>query len=260
MRRLILAVLCVLALAAPAGAAAKTILGVTGNADRFQGQTAQDSLVDSAFLGWNQGVSYGSPLPVLFKTLAPIPMIHIGTYGKSGKGEIVTPASIADGKGDPYLAKVNQAISQWGNAIYVRPLAEMNNGGNIWSAYTSSGAVRGAAYTPAEYRKAFARIYLLLHGGTAADLTAKLKALGMPGVTSDFLVNAFPRLRVLWSPLAGGTPKVAGNDPENYYPGDAYVDVAGGRHLQGGRQRAPLERACSPRCAGEGSPQALLDP
>ena len=50
----------------------------------------------------------------------------------------------------------------------------------------------------------------------------------MPPVAQDLPVNPFPRLRVVWSPLAGGTPRTAANAPEAYYPGRAYVDVEGG--------------------------------
>src|SRR5262249_25897056 len=39
--------------------------------------------------------------------------------------------------------------------------------------------------------------------------------------------NRFPRLRVVGSRLAGGNPRVAGNAPEMYYPGRAYVDLEG---------------------------------
>ena len=89
-----------------------------------------------------------------------------------------------------------------------------------------AGTPRNAAHSPATYRKAFARIFLILHGGTVSAIAAKLRALGLPPLAGgDLAVNPFPRLRVLWSPLAGGAPHSGGNVPENYYPGAAYVDV-----------------------------------
>jgi beta-mannanase len=87
-------------------------------------------------------------------------------------------------------------------------MGEMNNPGNPWHG------------DPPNYKKAFARIYLIVHGGPSVN--AKLKALGMPPVAGNLATNPFPRVRVLWSPLAGG------DDPEQYWPGDAYVDVGGG--------------------------------
>jgi hypothetical protein len=232
MRRPIVAGACcaVFLVATGAATAAKPLLGVTGNVARFLEQTNQDSTVDEAFLGWGQGLSYGAPFGITFASLTPIPMIHLGTFAQGNTREAITPQGIASGQGDAYLIALNAAIAQWGKAIYVRPLAEMNNAGNLWSGFKSNGQTKDAAHSPASYRKAFARIFLIVHGGTAAQINATLKALGMPSLrgAGDLPVNPFPRARVLWSPLAGGNPNVAGNAPEQYWPGDAYVDVGGG--------------------------------
>ncbi|HVV57140.1 MAG TPA: hypothetical protein VHC45_02170 [Gaiellaceae bacterium] len=229
MRRAVLAAVGLAALALGATAVAAPILGLTGSADRFKSQVGQDTVVRQAFLGWGQGQSYGSPFGVLLQSLGPVPMLHLSTQGRGGKTAAVTPGSIATGAGDGYLAALNAAISRWGKAIYVRPMAEMNNSGNPWSGFLSSGASRGSAYTPAQYRRAFARIAVLLHGGTPAQVAARLRELGEPPYRGPALAeNAFPRLRVVWSPLAGGSPRSASNDPTEYYPGNAYVDVVGG--------------------------------
>ena len=208
MRRVVVAIVLAAVLAATPGALGKPILGITGNTARFKAQTTQTSNVVQAFLGWGQGQSYGAPFPVLLRSLAPIPMLHLGTFAKGNKRQAVTPATIAAGRGDSFLGALNQAISAWGQAIYIRPLAEMNNRGNPWSG------------TPAAYRKAFARIYVLVHGGPTA--AAKLAALGLPAYRGPALAtNPFPRVRVLWSPLAGG------DDATPYWPGGAFVDVGG---------------------------------
>lgn len=208
-------------------AQAKPLLGITGDLPRFETLTGQASTVHQAFLGWGQGVSYGSPLDALIRTLTPIPMLHLGTNYDGKKKEVITPAQIAAGKGDSYLFALNQAIAGWGKAIYIRPMAEMNNYSVSWSGYTASGKLK-AGHTPSDYRRAFARIYLIVHGGSATTINAKLKALGEPLIAQDLASNPFPRVRVVWSPLAGGNPRVAGNDAENYYPGRQFVDVDGG--------------------------------
>jgi hypothetical protein len=219
--------LAVLAALAFVGAAqARPLLGVFGNGARFQSLTGQASQVRLAFLGWGQGLTYGSPFVTLFETFGPVPMIHLDTADGRSAREAITPAQIAAGKGDDYLDALNQAISRYGRGIYVRPMAEMNNSGNLWSGFTRSGAPR-PGHSPADYRKAFARIYLILHGGPAARIDATLKKLGMPGVSGDLASNPFPRLRIVWNPLAAGTPRIAANAPEAYYPGRAYVDVEG---------------------------------
>jgi hypothetical protein len=208
LRRLAVAVLTVAVLVATPGAFGKPILGLTGNASRFKAQTAQKSNVLQAFLGWGQGAGYGSPFNVLLKSLGPIPMLHLGTYQGNSKKVAITPAQIAAGKGDGYLGALNQALSAWAQAAYIRPMAEMNNPGNPWSG------------DPPSYRKAFARIYVIVHGGP--DVAAKLSALKLPAYRGPALAtNVFPRVRVLWSPLAGGS------DAAPYWPGDGYVDVGG---------------------------------
>ncbi|HEY8724835.1 MAG TPA: hypothetical protein VIL92_13375, partial [Gaiellaceae bacterium] len=208
MRRAVSTAVLIAVLAAVPGALGKPVLGITGNHARFKAQTTQESIVHQAFLGWGQGQFYGAPFAVLLKSLGPIPMLHLGTAAQGNKRQAVTPATIAAGKGDSYLGALNLAIAAWGQAIYIRPMAEMNNRGNPWSG------------TPAAYRKAFARIYVLVHGGPTVP--AKLAALGLPAYKGPTLAtNAFPRVRVLWSPLAGG------EDAAPYWPGDAFVDVGG---------------------------------
>ena len=89
--------LLVLVLALAAGAAAaqgepdaanKPLLGIAGQADRFESQTGQDSQVRHIFLGWGQGSSRGTPFARLFAGLKPIPMIHIGT-DRGGRVEAI---------------------------------------------------------------------------------------------------------------------------------------------------------------------------
>jgi PKD repeat protein len=213
--------------AADVRVASTPLLGVTGDVARFKDLTGQESLVHQAFLGWGQGQSYGAQFAVLLPSFGPIPMLHLGTAGRDGK-EAITPAGIASGRGDGYLIALNEAIAIWGRGIYIRPMAEMNGIANFYTGYSRDGRPRDAAHSPASYRRAFARIYILLHGGPAATINAKLRALGLPGIAHDLPENPFPRLRVVWSPLAGGNPRVPGNAPEMYYPGRAYVDVEGG--------------------------------
>jgi hypothetical protein len=155
-------------------------------------------------------------------------MIHLGTKGLNGR-EAITPVGIASGLGDGYLTALNHGIATWGKAIYIRPMAEMNNASNFYSGFTPSGAPKDASHSPAAYRRAFARIYLILHGGTASEINARLKQLGLaPFNGGDLLLNPFPKLRVVWSPLASSNPRVPGNAAEAYYPGASFVDVEAG--------------------------------
>lgn len=195
------ALIVALALVLVPAAASKPLLGVTGNVARFDKQTGQVTLVHQAFLGWAQGVEYGAPIRSFLPTLGPVPMLTISTGGPGGVAERITPAAIASGKGDAYLAALNDALAAWGKGAYIRPLGEMNNPGNPWS--------RDAA----AYRRAFARIDAIVHG-TVAGLR--------PAYRGPLLAaNPFPRVRVVWSPLANNNPI------QPYWPGDRYVDVVG---------------------------------
>jgi hypothetical protein len=66
-----------------------------------------------------------------------------------------------------------------------------------------------------------------MHGGSAAAMTAKLSALGMPGVSVDIPPNPYPHMTVVWNPLAVGVPDVRGNHFRDYYPGGRYLDAYG---------------------------------
>ncbi len=127
MHRAAAVLLCAL-IAVPA-AGARLLLGVKGNADRFQSLTGQQSAVDHVIVGWNQGVAWGLPLVKLFLGLGGEPMI--GINARFGSGEAISPAQIAAGKGDSYLIALNGAISTFAGPIYIRPLPEMNGYWNV---------------------------------------------------------------------------------------------------------------------------------
>src|SRR5207253_972605 len=144
-----------------------------------------------------------------------VPLVTITTFRWPSKTSVLTPLQIARGAGDDYLIAFNAAVARAGRQVfYVRPLGEMTGWWNPWCAYTRDGRPKGPSYSTAAFRKAFARMYLLLHGGTAAELNVRLSRLGLPGVRSDLAVNPFPQLRVVWGAQAHGDPQVPGNQPE----------------------------------------------
>lgn len=227
MRRIaLLGVFCLLAVGAASAAGTavnKPLLGIAGQADRFKTQTGQDSQVRHAFLGWEQGRQWGSPFSQLFASLAPVPMIHIGTDRGRARTEAITPAQIAAGRGDGYLIALNEAIAAYGAQIYVRVMAEMNNPKNHYAPKRANGSSKGASHSPEAYKQAFRRAFLILHGG---NVDAKLRSLGMPPVGRALTVNKAPALTVIWNPIAGfdaQSPRPA----QEFYPGDAYVDMVG---------------------------------
>jgi hypothetical protein len=190
-----------------------------GNPARFASLTHQPSSVRLIIIAWDQGGGRPQYFARLFSTMLGEPMLGLGIPD----GSKLSPAAIARGDGDSFLLALNQAVALWGKPIYVRPLAEMNGWWNSYSAYNRDGSSRGPQYSTREFRKAFARIYLILHGDPAAD--AKLARLGLPPVSGT--TAPAPNLQVIWNPQGYGSPDLPGNSAAAYYPGNAYVDVVG---------------------------------
>lgn len=194
-------------------------LGVLGNPDDFDAATHQHSTTRLIIIGWDQDRGFPNYFSNLFSTMSDEPMLGIGIPN----GSSLTPLSIAHGAGDRFLVALNQGIVQWGMPIYVRPLAEMNGHWNSYCAYTAGGASKGPRYSTSNFRKAFARIYLILHGAPNAD--AKLHKMGLPPVRGEIMPA--PKLKVIWNPQGYGSPDLPGNSAASYYPGNGYADIVG---------------------------------
>jgi beta-mannanase len=107
--------------------------------------------------------------------------------------------------------------------MWIRPFGEMNGYWNPYSAFNADGSPRDADHSTEAFKKAFERIYLILHGGP--DVNQKLAAIGQPPVSPTLDENPF--ITVIWNPQGQGAPDVAGNSPEAYFPGYAYADAIG---------------------------------
>jgi len=194
-------------------------LGVLGDPARFQQQTGQKSSSRLIIVGWNQATNAGY-FNQLFATMLDEPMVGLST-GSEGAPEIISPGAIARGGGDQLLAALNSAIASSHGTVFVRPLAEMNGHWNSYSAFNANGSARDANHSTSAFRKAFARIYLIVHG--APGLNGRLRALGMPPFKGD--TTPAPNAAIVWNPQGYGSPDLAGNRAAAYYPGDHYVDV-----------------------------------
>ena len=224
MRRYLLAV--VFALALVPSAQGSILLGLAGDQDRFRSQTGQVTDSGNVFLAWNQGYKWGRLFKNWFPMLGNTPIIGFGTKGFGG-GELLTPRQIKNGKGDAYLLNLNQEASVWGGPLIVRPMAEMNGHWNYYCAFNADGSFRGAAHSQANFRQAFRRIYIILHGGPLDRINARLVKWNMPrlSVSHDLPSLPVPQLRVMWNPQGYGSPDIKANSAQAYYPGDSFVDI-----------------------------------
>lgn len=171
-------------------------------------------------LGWQQ-----LPTRDLLTRLGEIPLLGFD-MGGPGRASI-SPRQVAMGAGDEFLISLNAVAAARSGTLYFRPYAEMNGHWNPYCAYTASGTHKGPSHSTRMFRKAFARTYLILHGGPRTVLNARLRRLGLPGVRADLPENPASRVRVIWNPQGYGSPDLPGNSAQEYYPGDAYVDVVG---------------------------------
>ena len=138
-------------------------LGVLGNPARFANQTAQRSSTRLIFVGWNQG-STPAYFTGLLSTMLDEPMLGL-TTGSAGGPKSPSPAEIARGTRRCVPPRAERRARTFGKPVFVRPLAEMNGHWNAYSAFNADGSSRGPDHSTAIFRKAFARIYLIVHGG-----------------------------------------------------------------------------------------------
>jgi hypothetical protein len=156
------------------------------------------------------------------------PMLHITTADNDDGHELISLRGIAEGDGDDYLVRLNKLF--WAKKLpaYIRPLGEPNRCINVYAAYDCAGKPRGGAHSPRQYKRAFRRVYLIVHGGgRRAEIDARLAEAGLPPLRSD--VTGLPKapVAVLWSTLPAGSPTVPRNRPRHFYPGSDYVDWVG---------------------------------
>ena len=159
------------------------------------------------------------------------PILHISTANDQTLAEMITPEQIALGGGDNYLLQLNAFFAEHGLPAYIRPLGEPNRCLNPWSPVNCDGSQKGGEHTAGWYKQAFRRIAAIVRGGqTLEGINATLAEIGLPPLNRTKGPNpeslpAAP-VSIIWSPLPGGSPRVKGNFPGNYWPGSRWVDWA----------------------------------
>lgn len=162
-----------------------------------------------------------------WQTARARPLLHITSADGNGV-EVLTPRAIARGHGDGFLIRLNKMFWKKRMRAYVRPLGEPNRCRNVYAAYDCEGRARGGAHTPRWYKRAFRRIYVVVHGGgKRRQINARLRKAGLQPLRSR--LGGLPKapVEIVWSPLPAGSPTVPGNRPKHFYPGSRWVDWAG---------------------------------
>ena len=139
----------------------------------------------------------------------------------------LTPRDLAKGEGDAFLIALNKLIFQAAVVTYLRPLSEMNNGNNPYSAYDLMGRPRGPAYSTRQFIRAWRRIALIMRGGPVAVINRKLRRLHMLRVRTSLEMLPRAPVALMWVPLSFGNPEIPKNHPRYWWPGCRYVDWVG---------------------------------
>jgi hypothetical protein len=241
-RALALAAVLVALLALPASAGAWALIPPKPNV--FLGVSDRGSTAE-----FNQFAEYTGKHPAVLETFHPWgnslneayerwretgtrPMLHISAADDQTLAELITPEQIALGLGDDYLLQVNAFFAKHGLPAYIRPLGEPNRCLNVWSAVYCDGSQKGGAYTTGWYKQAFRRISAIVRGGQSLEgINATLAEIDLPPLNRTkgpppVSLPAAP-VSIVWSPLPGGSPRVKGNFPGNYWPGRRWIDWVG---------------------------------
>ncbi len=156
------------------------------------------------------------------------PVLHITTADNNDGHELISPRAIAKGEGDTYLVRLNKLFWEKKMRAYIRPLGEPNRCRNVYASYDCAGKLRDPAHHPRWYKRAFRRIYVIVHGGgKRAEIDARLARAGLPALREG--VRGLPKAPValLWSTLPAGSPTVPHNRPRHFYPGSRWVNWVG---------------------------------
>jgi hypothetical protein len=242
LRALLLGGAALAALAAPTAASAVSLVppkpsiflgvsdrGTTAEFNEFAELTGKHPALLETFHPWGNSINEAYER---WRETGTRPVLHISSADDQTLAELITPEQIALGQGDDYLLQLNSFFAIHGLPAYIRPLGEPNRCLNAWSAVECDGSQKGGEHTTGWYKQAFRRIALIVRGGQSLEaVNATLGELGLPPVQRSkgpppATLPAAP-VSIVWSTLPGGSPRVKGNFPGNYWPGRRWVDWVG---------------------------------
>lgn len=203
--------------------------GSTTEFNEFAEYTAKHPALLQTFHPWGNSLNSAYER---WRETGTRPILAISTADDQNLTELITPEQIALGLGDDYLLQLNDFFAKKGLPAYIRPLGEPNRCLNVWSAVNCDGSQKGGSHTTGWYKQAFRRIAAIVRGGqTLEGINLTLAEIGLPPLNRTKGPNpeSLPAAPVsmVWSPLPGGSPRVKGNFPGNYWPGSRWVDWVG---------------------------------
>jgi len=207
----------------PAG---KVWNGLTAGFDTgdFEARAGKHPAVWQHFIAW--GGSYQYTIANSRNANARL-MYHLSTSKGQNLTERLSPGDIARGDGDGFLVGLARDIAETGAPAYVRLMGEMNNCNNAYAAYGCGGGKRDRDHSPATFKRAWKRAYLIMHGGDVAAIDARLQRMRLPAVQTRADTLPAPQIAFVWAPMTGGAPNIRALRPRVYWPGAKWVDWVG---------------------------------
>ena len=204
----------------------KVFTGVTAgfDVDDFQSHAGKHPAIWQHFIAW--GGSYQYTLSNSRDANARV-MYHLSTSRGQNMPERFSPGEIARGAGDGFLVGLTRDIAALGAPVYMRLMGEMNNCNNPYAAYSCGGGRRDRDHSAATFKRAWKRVYLIMHGGDVTAIDARLGALGLPPLRTAATTLPQPQIAFVWAPMTGGAPNIGALRPAVYWPGRKWVDWVG---------------------------------
>jgi len=201
------------------------------SAPGFDRKTGQSSQLREDFLHWADPAQMRTQVREKLAVASadgarPVFNIGLDPITASRAVEAISPGEIASGAGDRELAEISEAVNELGRPVWMRPMAEMNGGFNVYSHADMNGVERGPDHDYEDFRQAFRRMTVIMRGGSTHAINSKLDELGMPPL--DARVGDLPssgEVGIIWNPHGESSPN---NVTEEFYPGDEYCDMVGG--------------------------------
>ena len=191
----------------------------------FEHQSGKHPAVFNYFISWNASESASHWRSFRLADARARDTAAMLSIAPEGTG--LTPGDIARGEGDAFIVGLNRLLAEHGEPTFLRPLSEMNNGGNAYAPYDLSGRSRGPANSVGRLKSAWRRFALVIRGGPVDEIDAALRGLGMPPVRTTAAELPRPPVALMWVPLSFGNPEIPKNHPRHFWPGARYVDWVG---------------------------------
>ena len=208
--------------------------GVTGGTTivPFERMVDKHPPVFETFMTWDTRTSWLSPPLHRFRSRLAL---HISTSRGYGQGGVISPRAIALGQSDWFLIDLGRNLARSGRVFYIRLMGEPNGYWNAYAAFNADGSSRGPENSPSWYVQAWRRSVLILRGGRVQAINRRLRGLGLPAIQGRLPRSEHrrprrlpqPKVTFLWVPQDAGSPDIAANQPNAYFPGNAYVDWIG---------------------------------